>query len=417
MSVETTERQEQLLTMLEHLLELPVHAIDAALHQVVQQSTEVLTVDKMDIFFLDSSNETLVARYISDTPLGKRQQAIGMDRLPLANGGRTVEVFLTGVPCFNNHVSEDAEELMGVKVGLGVQSQIATVFKVQTRHRGVMLVTSQTADFFSPQDMHFLEAIARWIGIVVGRAELLERMKYEEIEQDRKQMADELLTMMAHELRNYLTPLEGRLDLLRERASRDGREKDVQNVESCIHTLNLLARGISDLLDISRLNQGLFAISPQPTNVVEIVRKVVTTFDTGSLPVSIVAPKEMTLTADPVRLQQALEYMLAYVVSQASQQTKVIVNVTIEERRDGPWVFFIIKCPGLLLPQPFGQLFQPFVGNAQLTNFGLGLYLTNQIALAHQGALTIDSPNTNETWLTFALPVEEEELEVHDRVE
>ena len=207
MSAETTGRQEQLLTMLEHLLELPVSAIDSALHQVVQQCAEVLAADKTDIFFLDSSNETLVARNVSDTPMGKRQQAIGMDRLPLANGGRTVEVFLIGTPYFNNHVNEDAEELTGIKVGLGIKSQIITVFKVQTRHRGVILASSEKPDFFTPQDVRFLEAVARWVGIIVGRAELAERMNDEEVQQHRGQVTEEILTIMAHELRNYLTPL------------------------------------------------------------------------------------------------------------------------------------------------------------------------------------------------------------------
>lgn len=417
MSAETTGRQEQLLTMLEHLLELSVSAIDFTLHQIVQQCSEVLNADKMDIFFLDSTNETLVARNVSDTPMGKRQQAIGMDRLPLANGGRTVEVFLTGTPHFNNHVNEDAEELTGVKVGLGVNSQIITVFKVQTRHRGVILASSERPDFFSPQDVRFLEAVAHWIGIVVGRAELAERMKSEEIQQNRGQVTEEILTLMAHELRNYLTPLEGRLDLIKEHASREGREKDIRNAESSIHTLHLLARGISDLLDIARLNQGLFVINPQSMNLVAVVQEVVTDFDVKHVPISVHTPAEVVLTADPERLRQALENILAYVVSQASQQTKIVVNVSIEERTDGPWVLLIVKHVGSPLPQQFGSLLQPFVSKTQLTNFGLGLYLTNQIALAHLGTLTIDSRDNHETWLTFALPVEEEELEVRNDAE
>lgn len=408
----TTERQEQLLTMLERLVELPVHALDATLHQVVQQCTEVLAADKMDIFLLDASNETLVARSISDTTMGKRQQAIGMDRLPLANGGRTVEVFLTGTPYFNNRVNEDADELMGVKDGLRVKSQIAVVLKVQTRHRGVLLAASESPGFFSPQDVHFLEAVARWVGIVVGRAELAERVKYEEIEPGRGQIGEEILTIMAHELRNYLTPLKGRLDLMKERAAREEREKDIQNAESCIHTVSLLAHSISDLLDIMRINQGIFTINSQPVNLVEIARIVVTDFDAKYVPISVHTPVEVVCTADPDRLRQALEHMLTYSVNQVTQPQEIVIDVSIERRTDGPWVLLIVRHIGSMLPQLFGSLFQPFASQTQSTNLGLGLYLTNQIALAHQGTLTIDSPNNQETWLTFAFPVEEEELVV-----
>ncbi len=410
----TNERQERLLTMLERLLELPSAAVTSTLHQAVQQVMNVLAADKMDTLFLDSTNETLVAFSVSDTPMGRRQRAIGMDRMPLANGGSAVEVFLSGNPYFNNHVDQDPNELIGVKVGLDIKSQIATVFKVQTQHRGVVLVSSGTPDFFSPQDLRFLEAVARWVGIVVGRAELIERIKHKEVEPNQQLVAEELLTIMTHDLRNYLTPLRGRLDLLEERARQEGREKDVRDVESSIHTLNLLARGISDLLDIARLNQGLFAINPQPMNVVEMVQEVVTAFDAKDIPISVQAPKEVILTADSERVQQALEHLLGYVVSQTSKQTEIIVDVSIERRTDGPWLLLIVKNVGSVLPQQFGSLFQPFIVNSQSTNLGLGLYLTNQIAQAHQGTLTIDSPNDHETWLILAFPVEEEELIVRD---
>jgi hypothetical protein len=71
------------------------------------------------------------------------------------------------------------------------------VFQVQHQHRGVLVAVSATPDFFSPQDLRFLEAVGRWIGIVVDRAELVERMRQEAVEQGRRLAAEELLTIMA----------------------------------------------------------------------------------------------------------------------------------------------------------------------------------------------------------------------------
>jgi hypothetical protein len=90
------QRQERLLTTLERLLELPVIDVNDTFQQAVQLITEVLDADKVDVFFHDTSTDTLVARGTSDTPMGRRQKAIGLDRMPLANGGRMIEVFLTG---------------------------------------------------------------------------------------------------------------------------------------------------------------------------------------------------------------------------------------------------------------------------------------------------------------------------------
>ena len=54
--------------------------------------------DKVDAALYDSTTESLVAAGTSHTPMGRKQHTIGMNRLPLANGGREVDVFLTGVP-------------------------------------------------------------------------------------------------------------------------------------------------------------------------------------------------------------------------------------------------------------------------------------------------------------------------------
>ena len=406
------ERQARLLTTLEHLLENPTHTTSSLLEQAIQQVLEVLDADKMDIFFLDSTNETLVALSSSDTPMGKRQRAIGMDRLPLANGGNAVEVFLTGIPYLNNHVDQDPNELLGIKGGLSIKSEIMAVFKVQTQHRGILLVASATPDFFSQQDLRFLEAVARWVGLVVARAELVERMAHEHVEPDKGLIAEELLTLMTHDLRNYLTPLRGRLELIEERARREGREKDRRDAESGLHTLQLLTRSITDMLDIARLNQGIFAINPQPMNLSKVIQEVATSFRSEQVPIHVQTPSQVVLVADPERIRQALEHLLTYAVSQTSQQMELQMNVVIERRTDGPWVLLSVKHRGDVLPQQFGSDFQPFIVDAHSTPLGLGLYLTHQIALAHHGTLTMDSPNDDETWITLALPAEKEELVV-----
>src|SRR5436309_6356058 len=207
---DTSQRQDRLLTTLEGLLELSATQVKATLNQAAHLIEEVLVADKVDLFFHDPASSTLVALGTSNTPMGRKQRAIAMDRLPLANGGRTVEVFLTGTPYLTHHADQDPEELMGVKVGLDVKSEIAAAFEVKTLRRGVLLAVSSTPEFFSEQDLHFLEAIAKWIGIVIHRAELIERLQQEAMEQGRRLASEELLTVMAQDLRHYLPPIKGR---------------------------------------------------------------------------------------------------------------------------------------------------------------------------------------------------------------
>jgi two-component system, OmpR family, sensor kinase len=411
------QRQDRLLTTLERLLELPMTDVNSTLNQVAQVVAEVLAAEKVDAFLRDAATDTLVALGTSDMPMGRRQQAIDMDRLLLVNGERLVEVFLTGVPYHPGHADQDCEEWVEVKVGLEVKSEIATVFEVGTHHRGVLLASSSTPEFFSEQDVHFLHAVARWVGIVIHRAEVVERMRQEAVEQgrhtaaeERLMAAEERLTIMAHDLRNYLTPLKGRLELLERRTRREGREQDVQDVTAASNTVNLLGRVISDLLDVARLNQGIFTIHPQPINLVALVQEVVPAFSTPETPIHVHAPQEVVLSADPDRLRQVLENLLANAVKYAPKRTPITVQVDRERRTDGPWMCLTVSNTGpCISPELRAQLLRPFVAGRTSMGLGLGLYLANRIAAAHYGTLTVDSPRGQGVQVTLALPMEDED--------
>jgi GAF domain-containing protein len=43
---------------------------------------------------------------------------------------------------------------------------------------GLIYAPFDIPEFFSIQDLRFLEAVARWIGIIIDRAETVERMRY-----------------------------------------------------------------------------------------------------------------------------------------------------------------------------------------------------------------------------------------------
>ena len=401
--------QGKLLKTLEGLLELPVTDIAVTLQQTAQLVADVLAADKVDIFFHDSHNDTLIALGTSDTPMGRKQHAIGMERLPLVNGGRTAEVFLSGVSYLSGQVDQDPLELDGIKFGLGARSEMVATFHVEQQHRGVISAVSSHPDYFSQDDLHFLEAVARWMGIVIERVELVEQMQREAREQGRRLAAEELLTVMAHDLRNYLTPLQGRLELIARRARRESREPDIRDADASLHTLHLLERVIGNLLDVARLNQGLFVIAPVPMNLIDLIQEVVKAFQSEASPIDVHAPEEVVLVADPNRLRQLLENLLANAVKYAPSNTSITVKVSHERHADGPWVSLMVsnQGPGISL-EKLASLFQPFVAGTESSGLGLGLYLANRIAQAHGGTLSANSSAGQGVHLTLSLPIEDE---------
>src|ERR671933_2452378 len=111
-------RHEQLLTTLEGLLAIQATEAKSTLTQAADLVAQTLNAEKVDIFLNDPAVDTLVAVGVSDTPMGRRQIALGLNHLPLSNGGRAADVFQRGADYRNGQVDADPEELRGIKQAL-----------------------------------------------------------------------------------------------------------------------------------------------------------------------------------------------------------------------------------------------------------------------------------------------------------
>jgi GAF domain-containing protein len=164
-----------LLTTLERLLEVQPTTLEAAMDQAASLIAGVLGAAKVDAFLHETETDTLVAVGASNTPMGHQQRAAGLDRQPIANGGRAVRIFQTGSPFVDGQVDKDLEELIGVRQTLGVRSQMGVPLEVDGTRRGALTAQSTERAAFSERDLHFLQAVGRWVGNMVHRAALAER--------------------------------------------------------------------------------------------------------------------------------------------------------------------------------------------------------------------------------------------------
>ena len=106
---------DRLLQTLESLLGITNPVLDGALREASDLIGRVVGADKVDIFLYDDDSDCLVAKGVSDTSLGAKQKAHSLHRLAVANGGRAVEVFQTGVSRNNGRVDQDLEEVKGIR--------------------------------------------------------------------------------------------------------------------------------------------------------------------------------------------------------------------------------------------------------------------------------------------------------------
>jgi len=161
---------------LEQLLALDALDLNGALTDAAQIVAEALGADKVDAFIYDAKTECLVARGTSDTAMGRKQIALGLNRLPLAHGGRAATVFRSGECHVDGHVDEDPLEVEGIKRSLGVRSAVLCPLVVKGERCGVLSAVSAAPERFSEDDVSLVQAIARWLALVMHRAELVEEL-------------------------------------------------------------------------------------------------------------------------------------------------------------------------------------------------------------------------------------------------
>lgn len=403
---ETSERR--LLWTLEQILQIDSTDLHNMMDRASDLISSALRADKVDIFLHDPSNNSLIAAGTSETPMGILEQQLGLDRLPVANGGPEVVVFQTGQPYLTGAAEKDPTVAPGFTRELGVRSMVVAAFEVAGERRGVVAACSAKTDAFSADDLDFLSASARWLGALAHRAELMETAAQTAAVQARQVAADELVTVLAHDLRNYLAPLKGRLDIVRLRAKREGRGRDLVDLDAAARSLDRLQALIQDLLDIGRLDQGLFTLSPEPIDLVVLVRDTITMLQTDKVPIVLRAPEEVVAEVDPRRVRQAVENLISNAVKHSPRGATVNVEIMVQRQSEPESGDAIITVqdqgpgiPGDLIPKVFDR----FVTGPGSKGLGLGLYLARSIAEAHQGALAVESSRGLGTTFTLCFPL------------
>jgi signal transduction histidine kinase len=285
---------------------------------------------------------------------------------------------------------------------LGIRSAILAPFEGEPGRRGVLLVSSTQIGAFEEGGVEFACAVARWVSLVAHRADLADEIALRAREEGRRAAADELVTVLAHDFRNYLQPIAARFELIRRRAAREGRVRDRDDVDAALSSVRRLVRLVEDLLDIARLDAGLMELERRPLDLVALVRETAQALEVTGRPIIVAAPPRLPVEGDPARLRQVLDNLLANAAKHAPPGTQVEIHVDVLDASRAS-VRISDRGPGVS-PDVLPTLFQRFGRGRGSTGLGLGLYLAHEITERHGGSLTVDSQPGRGTTFTLALP-------------
>ncbi|MGI5491194.1 sensor histidine kinase [Microtetraspora malaysiensis] len=228
-------------------------------------------------------------------------------------------------------------------------------------------------------------------------SEHLQRM-----EEQRKAMVSDV----SHELRTPLSNLRGWLE-----AAQDGvAELDPALIASLVEEILLLQHIVDDLQELALADAGKLRLHVEPVHLGDLLDQVTTAHrgraEAAGLTLTTVVTDDPSLTADPVRLRQAIGNL----VTNSLRYTPRGGHITLGARQDGDQVVVEVTDTGIgiraeNLPHVFDRFWRAEKSrNRQTGGSGLGLAIVRNLAEAHGGTATVASVPGVRTTFTLRLP-------------
>ena len=278
------------------------------------------------------------------------------------------------------------------------------------------VIELSSVERFSPAHQAFLDQLTESIGIVLNTIEAstrtenllkqsqslateLQKTNLELEEKARSNLAkDQFLAMLSHELRTPLTPvLASALELENEPDVRQDVRESLQMIR---RNVELEARLIDDLLDLTRIDRGKvqlnFEIVDAHTllqNALEICQPEI---DRKHLRPSLnLSAKRVHMRADPARLQQIFWNLINNAVKFTPPNGQITITTTNDS---GGKLRVEIADTGMgIEPDALPKIFDAFEqgGRTQSGGLGLGLAISKTLVEAHKGTITAQSAGRN----------------------
>lgn len=210
------------------------------------------------------------------------------------------------------------------------------------------------------------------------------------------------LATVSHELRTPVTVAQGHLETL-ERSGSDDPARVRATTRLVREELSHVGRLVDDLLALARAPLDDFVV-PRDVPLDRFFADLELRLQGRGLPlVETLPPPELTIRADPARLQQALLNLAVNATVHTPVGTRVIVSVAVP----GDRVRFSVVDDGPgISPDVRDRVLEPFVRgepSERHDSSGLGLAVVDAVARAHGGTVDI-STGADGTTVTMDLP-------------
>lgn len=245
----------------------------------------------------------------------------------------------------------------------------------------------------------FVDVVGALIAAALARARLYEEQQRAHSVRRRSEATergkDEFLAMLAHELRNPLTPILMAAQTLKRRFTGLPEMKQLDILERQARNL---VRLVDDILDVTRIARGKLELRREPIDLTTVVARALETtravVEGRQHELEVALPNvPVVVDVDPIRVEQ----IAVNLVTNAAKYTEPGGHIRVEVARDGDLGVLRVVDDGLGIPPDLRvRIFDLFEqagrdGTRATGGLGLGLTIVRRLAELHGGSVDLVS--------------------------
>lgn len=271
---------------------------------------------------------------------------------------------------------------------------------------GVMVFVRFGGPVFEDAHITLAIVVGSWVAALLYRKIHEETCQQLNSLQQKVQLQDDFVATISHELRTPLGFIKGYSTTLL-RADTTWDEETKQEFLTIIdEEADKLAQLIDNILESAKLQSRSVQLNLQPIRMDALIRDVVVRVRTRhkDLEVELRLESVHPIQGDNVRITQVLDNLFSNAVKYASGSK---ITVAVKEDKGSILVIFSDRGPGIpkaYLPYIFERFYR-VPGERASKGSGLGLYICNQIIMAHHGKIWVESELKKGTTFYIQLPI------------
>ena len=213
---------------------------------------------------------------------------------------------------------------------------------------------------------------------------------------------DEFVSIASHQLRTPLTALKGYTGMLLDEDVGPINDKQREYLTEMKNANDRMINLITALLNVSRVDLGVFAVEPEPVNLAEVAESVLkeneARISNKKLTVTINFKKDLPLINADLNI---VRMILQNLISNAMKYTPAKGKIIFDIKKDGQNILISVADTGCGIPKNiqskiFTKMFR--ADNARIKDpdgTGLGLYIIKETIEKTGGKIWFESPGEN----------------------